>query len=611
MNQTAIQLSTIFGPDWEDRHANYMAIPESCEGETRKFTQPYSEIEDVLKVFNDQGYGIFFCPNEFKFDRLKIDDNRRSWKTNTIAVDIDIKNNPDYELPNHLIKPTLTIKTPGGWHLYWKLQDWWELDSQMYKDVAKELIKYYDADWNCSNINRVFRVAGYYHNKSEPQLVEVIDQGDECDLSRLYAKYLHYNRKLQIEDTYFLNQLEKIQEAQDNVRIKRTKNLDVNLRCEVNHSLVTKELNRVKKLVKYKSKPKELNTKYEKSKRKYSYFQQFHHNEQQLIIPISLYQMFAKLTLDSDYGNLNTFRIYLDMHFVLNETGNGKFVLNDHTIEMLKARYEMTDSQLSVHLKKITNNYIQGTNGSKTVYFKSIYKIYQELSELTHSSEDIESLNCHESIKQDSCIHIPYSAIESCKRFKHCFAIQLLRQLNGYDLDECNEMLSSSRQPKLYCLETVAKILNISYTTLAKWIREMKCSRLLLKKRVPLTDDGSDSRDLTFEEAKWLAEGKLDGYWELVRSKFDGNWYLERPLGTIFKPLHKKERSTRKKVKRWFNRVKNFPRNWSLGALNSSRNKTQYNQSSKVLTTQVFNLVNSLNSLVQKTLKFEVEHSSY
>jgi len=68
-------------------------------------------------------------------------------------------------------EPSLVVKTRNSLHTYWLIRDG---KVENFRCVQRGLIAYFDADPQCVNESRVFRIPGFYHNKEEPIMVECV-----------------------------------------------------------------------------------------------------------------------------------------------------------------------------------------------------------------------------------------------------------------------------------------------------------------------------------------------------------------------------------------------------------------------------------------------------
>lgn len=133
-----------------------------------------SDISDhVLHDFNMRGAGIYFTPNSFP-DGVR--QANLCKKVNAWIVEND--NLPLSEQRDRLlgapIKPSFIVQTKKSLHAYWLAAEGAQIIN--YRTVVKGLIKYFDGDKACSDISRIFRVPGFFHQKdrNNPYPVKIV-----------------------------------------------------------------------------------------------------------------------------------------------------------------------------------------------------------------------------------------------------------------------------------------------------------------------------------------------------------------------------------------------------------------------------------------------------
>jgi putative DNA primase/helicase len=136
------------------------------------------DMAEKLERLNDQGAGIFVSVNVTTGGRKKTNVRAlRGWHT-----DLDLKDATEpFELGHLPLAPTIVVKTPGGWHLYWLTEAPMPCEDKDRRDEHEaELkaicvaLKPYGADKRTCDVTRVLRLPGYFHKKGEPRLVELV-----------------------------------------------------------------------------------------------------------------------------------------------------------------------------------------------------------------------------------------------------------------------------------------------------------------------------------------------------------------------------------------------------------------------------------------------------
>ena len=79
------------------------------------------------------------------------------------------------------LAPTMIVRTPGGWHLYWLAHEPMPCDGKARREAHEAELKAiqatlarFGADKNTCDVSRVLRVPGFLHRKGEPRLVELV-----------------------------------------------------------------------------------------------------------------------------------------------------------------------------------------------------------------------------------------------------------------------------------------------------------------------------------------------------------------------------------------------------------------------------------------------------
>ena len=128
-------------------------------------------IGEELAKLNRLGAGIFVTINGT--------DHKGRKKSNIVLIRscyIDIDGAK--ELPAFALEPSIIVKTPHGWHIYWLLEVASTMEPAECERVNKALAKLYGGDKAVTDCARVLRVPGFWHRKGEPQLIELIKAED-------------------------------------------------------------------------------------------------------------------------------------------------------------------------------------------------------------------------------------------------------------------------------------------------------------------------------------------------------------------------------------------------------------------------------------------------
>jgi uncharacterized protein (DUF927 family) len=146
----------------------------------KHWSQSIDEGAENLENLNTKGAGVFISVNatDGKGRKKANITDLRGWH-----CDIDTKDakNP-FDLNRPPLAPTMAVRTPGGWHLYWLAtapmpcdgQSRWEEHEAELKAIQAALSPY-GADPKACTVERVLRVPGFLHQKADPLLVELIN----------------------------------------------------------------------------------------------------------------------------------------------------------------------------------------------------------------------------------------------------------------------------------------------------------------------------------------------------------------------------------------------------------------------------------------------------
>jgi len=148
----------------------------------------FAETRHKLEQLNGRGYGIFVTVNETRGDRrqkqdivgvraLFVDDD--TGKANVAAF----------------LKPHITVQSsPGKHHYYWLT---YGITVDEFTELSPALVKMTGGDENAKDLARVLRLPGFYHLKSSPVMVELLNVGDHPpyahdDLYPLLTPYMEF-----------------------------------------------------------------------------------------------------------------------------------------------------------------------------------------------------------------------------------------------------------------------------------------------------------------------------------------------------------------------------------------------------------------------------------
>ncbi|EQB86557.1 hypothetical protein J2Z44_002974 [Clostridium punense] len=127
-----------------------------------------------LKKYNEQGYNVYFVVNGGGTQKHQIN------KFNAVFIDLDCGRNDDKnyypleetkqykekcidKLKEFKNKPSITIETRNGLHVYWLLNE--GASNEEFEDCQLRLINYFQSDKQVKTVERIMRVPDYYWTK--------------------------------------------------------------------------------------------------------------------------------------------------------------------------------------------------------------------------------------------------------------------------------------------------------------------------------------------------------------------------------------------------------------------------------------------------------------
>ena len=152
------------------------------KGQNRKFTNGYfgekakdPKIFEGLKMMNENGAGIFFSVNSFPERRLgHLCTGVNAWWVERDDVD---KETQLKDLNASPVEPSIIVESGKSLHAYWLADNG---SMEHHADILQGLVEKFNGDKGAKGINRVLRVPGFYHMKSDvPFEVKVIKYNPE------------------------------------------------------------------------------------------------------------------------------------------------------------------------------------------------------------------------------------------------------------------------------------------------------------------------------------------------------------------------------------------------------------------------------------------------
>lgn len=134
--------------------------------------EDYNKKSIDLKRNNEMGKGVFFVVNGGgQTDKEVIASG--SCQAQFMEID-DYPQEVQIRIINAFpLKPSIIVKTRKSLHTYWLLSE--DAEISRFRSIQKKLIDLFQADEVIQNESRVMRLPGFYHNKEDPFMVEVIE----------------------------------------------------------------------------------------------------------------------------------------------------------------------------------------------------------------------------------------------------------------------------------------------------------------------------------------------------------------------------------------------------------------------------------------------------
>lgn len=138
---------------------------------------------EEAQKWNDQGYGIHWCPQVFKDDIRKTEN---LIKIQYWLADLDNGNKETMlkRIKTCPLKPTHVIETKRGYHVYWRAKD---ATVENYAKIEKGIAEMLCADGSLITPTHTLRFPGFWHRKDplNPFLVRWVAKNPEIEYSEL------------------------------------------------------------------------------------------------------------------------------------------------------------------------------------------------------------------------------------------------------------------------------------------------------------------------------------------------------------------------------------------------------------------------------------------
>ena len=164
-------------------HTIFAAFPDDDSTiPPRHYHGGYKESTKELRNINiKEKWGVFFAVNllDRTLDPINPNNNRPRHRTKKMvtharAIFMDADDPQAAPLDDFPLRPSIIIESsPKKYHYYWLIEGMTD-DLKTWEKVQTGLINKYNGDHRAKDLARVLRLPGYYHNKREPFLVDVV-----------------------------------------------------------------------------------------------------------------------------------------------------------------------------------------------------------------------------------------------------------------------------------------------------------------------------------------------------------------------------------------------------------------------------------------------------
>lgn len=133
--------------------------------------RPNDYTSDKLFDLNSRGAGIFFTVNKFPTGKRTKNDcsGVNAWfvESDDLSIDDQTRN-----LLSSPLAPSIVVRSKKSLHAYWLAKD---ATIENFVKIQQGLIEKFSGDPAMKDISRVLRIPGFYHNKSDPFMVDLMD----------------------------------------------------------------------------------------------------------------------------------------------------------------------------------------------------------------------------------------------------------------------------------------------------------------------------------------------------------------------------------------------------------------------------------------------------
>ena len=129
--------------------------------------EEYTVMAESLRQHNEHNRGVYFVINYGgQTDEEIVRINAQFMECDNLTLEEQL-----VKIQAFPVEPSLIVKTRNSLHCYWLMKN---AKKEKFRHIQRRLVAHFDADKNCINESRVFRLPGFNHCKEEPVLVECI-----------------------------------------------------------------------------------------------------------------------------------------------------------------------------------------------------------------------------------------------------------------------------------------------------------------------------------------------------------------------------------------------------------------------------------------------------
>lgn len=167
--QTTVAFLKALGCEEELLHFRTLDDSKSgIKGLTKTFYDKFNDVKEALTFQNQIGAGVYITINVD-------DESGKAAADNIAAIRAFFADKDDGDFDEFPLTPTIVVQSKNGQHAYWVLKSPSE-DLELFTQIQKKIAKFLQSDEIVSDLPRIMRLPGFYHQKdiNDPFLVEIV-----------------------------------------------------------------------------------------------------------------------------------------------------------------------------------------------------------------------------------------------------------------------------------------------------------------------------------------------------------------------------------------------------------------------------------------------------